>query len=148
MEEKKIFGIYPGSLKDVEYIKNCSEQTLYFLINTLGGFIWRMNHDMAHGRITENVDLTEQQYAIEFCVYQSKRFGTEILEAEGDEHIKNTPSYWAWFRWWNSYFQEELTVLEYEEYDKLCKEKKDISKFRPTGNWKDNIEKKVEVTTV
>jgi len=145
MEEKKIFGVYPGSLKDVEYIKNCSEQTLYFLINTLGGFIWRMNHDMADGRIKENVDLSGEQYAIEFCVYQTTRFGVEILEAKEDEHIKNSHSYWAWFRWWDSYFQNELSSREFEEYNKLSNQKLNISKYRPKGDWKIKDEKIVEV---
>ena len=27
------------------------EIDLYFIINEIGGFIWRMNHEMLHGRI-------------------------------------------------------------------------------------------------
>ena len=52
--EKKQFGKYDGGmLKDPSCVTTCTEQELYFYINTFGGIIWRLNHDMADGRIEE-----------------------------------------------------------------------------------------------
>ena len=43
----------------------------------MGAHIWRCRHDMAHGRIPE-IDLTEEQYALEYMVYQTTKFGVEL----------------------------------------------------------------------
>lgn len=147
MEEKKVYGVYKGSLNDVEAVKICTEQTLYFLINALSGYIWRMNHDMADGRIKENINLEEEQYALEFCVLQTTRFGVEVPEAKEGEHIKNTDSYTEWYRWWNSYFQRDLSQEEFDEYNRLFSEGKDISHFRPKGDWRPQEKLETETKT-
>lgn len=137
--EKKQFGKYDGGmLKDPSCVENCTEQQLYFYINTFGGMIWRLKHDMAHGRIGE-VDLTPYQYAIEYCVMRTPRFGVKIEEPAEGGHVKTTDSYWAWFRWWDEYFQKTLTDKEYQEYIRKSNDGEDISQFRPKGDWRDNM---------
>ena len=137
--EKKQFGKYDGGmLKDPSCVATCTEQQLYFYINTFGGMIWRLKHDMAHGRIGE-VDLTPYQYAIEYCVMRTPRFGVKIEEPAEGGHVKTTDSYWAWFRWWDEYFQKTLTDKEYQEYIRKSNNGEDISQFRPKGDWRDNM---------
>lgn len=137
--EKKQFGKYDGDmLKDPSCVTTCTEQELYFYINTFGGMIWRLNHDMADGRIEEELDLTPYQYALEYCVMHTPRFGVTIDEPKEGEHVKATDSYWAWFRWWDEYFQRTLTNEEYEDYRRKADNGEDISQFRPTGDWRDN----------
>jgi len=137
--EEDIYGVHTGSLTDAQEVKNCPEQTLYFLINSLAGFIRKMNQTVGMRRKEGNVDLSQEQYALEFCVYQTKRFGVEIPEPTQGKHVVATPSYRAWFKSWSSYFQEELSETEFKEYDKLSSAKLDISKFRPKVDWRENI---------
>lgn len=92
IKNARIYGIDPGSIQDVEKINNLSEVDLYFMIDTMGGHIWRCKHDMAHGRIPE-IDLTEEQYALEYMAYQTTKFGVELPIPEIDKHITATPSY-------------------------------------------------------
>ena len=138
--DSKQYGLYHGDFfKDPEFPKTCSEQNLYFIINNIGGFIWQMNHDMADGRIEENVALNSEQYAIEYCVMQTRRFGVEIPDPKDGEHVERTASYNAWFRWWDSYFQNELSFEEWDEYQSLQSQGKDVSHYRPQGDWRDSI---------
>jgi hypothetical protein len=135
----KIYGIYPGSIKDVKKIEAMSEIDLYMNIEGLGGFIWQCNHDMAHGRI-EKVDLTEEQYALEYMVYQTTKFGVEHPEPQIDKHIGRTPSYNAWYSFYHNHFQNVLTNEDWEMYQKLQDEGKDVSAYLPSGSWKDELE--------
>ena len=75
----RIYGIDPGSIKEVEKINNLDEIDLWLTIDGLGYHIWWCNHAMSHGRI-EKVDLTEEQYALEYLVYQTRKFGVELPE--------------------------------------------------------------------
>ena len=139
-DEKKQFGKYDGGiLADPSIVNTCTEQKLYRLIDALGYNVWRLNHDMADGRIKENIDLMPYQYAIEYCVMHTTRFGVEISEPKEGEHVEATKSYWAWFEWWDNYFKNTLTDEEYKEYEHKSEKGEDISKFRPTGDWKDNL---------
>ena len=138
--EKKQFGKYDGGiLDDPSFLTTCTEQELYFFINNMGGMIWRLNHDMADGRIKENLGLTSYQYAVEYCVMHTPRFGVKIDEPKEGEHVKATDSYWAWFSWWDNYFRRTLSKEEYEDYLHKVDNKEDISQFRPTGDWRDNL---------
>jgi hypothetical protein len=138
--EEKQYGKYDGGmLKDSSCVTTCSEQELYFYINLFGGIIWRLNHDMADGRIEANIDLSPYQYAIEYCVMHTTRFGVEIEEPKAGEHVKQTDSYWAWFRWWNNYFQRTLSQDEYEDYCHKVANGEDVSQFRPAGDWRNNV---------
>lgn len=138
MEATKQYGFWHGDFfSDPEFIKTCSEQDLYFIINILGGFIQRMKHNMGDEETSGKVfSLSSEQFAIEYCILQTRRFGVEIPEPEKGQHVQITPSYRAWFKWWNSYFQNELTAEELDEYHILRSAGKDISHFRPKGNWK------------
>lgn len=134
--EEKQFGKYDGGiLKDPSCVTTCTEQDLYFYINSFGGMIWRLNHDMAHGRIEKTIDLMPYQYALEYCVMHTPRFGVKIDEPKEGEHVIASDSYWAWYRWWDEYFQRTLTNEEYDEYLRKVKNGEDISQFHPSGDW-------------
>ncbi len=67
------------------------------IINSLGYFIWRMNHDAADGRITitpaMEKDLQNAQLSIEFAVFNTKRFDVQIKYPEENEHVERSESY-------------------------------------------------------
>ena len=137
MENKKrIYGLDPGSIENLEQINNLSELDLYFAIDGLGYHIWYCIHAMSHDRIPK-VDLTEEQYALEYLVYQTRKFGVELPDAVEGKHIERTQSYDAWYRFYHNHFNNVLTKQQFEElqYKKINGE--NIDEFMPQGSWKD-----------
>lgn len=140
IKNARIYGIDPGSIKDVDKVNNFSEVELYFAIDALGSYIWRCNHDMSHGRIP-TIDLTEKRYALEYLVYQTTKFGVELEKPAIDQHITPTPSYNAWYSFYNNHFKHVLTDEQWKAFQQVKREGKDISEFMPTGNWADTLDK-------
>ena len=145
IKNARIYGIDPGSISDVEKINNLSEVDLYFAIDAMGGHIWRCKHDMAHGRIPE-IDLTEEQYALEYMVYQTTKFGVELPVPEIDKHITATPSYNAWYKFYSSHFKDVLTDEQWNAFQQAQRNGQDTSAFMPSGHWTDLLEKPVQKT--
>ncbi len=145
IKNARIYGIDPGSISDVEKINNLSEVDLYFAIDAMGGHIWRCRHDMAHGRIPK-IDLTEEQYALEYMVYQTTKFGVELPAPEIGKHITATSSYKAWYKFYSSHFNDGLTDEQFNAFQQAQREGKDTSAFMPSGHWTDLLEKPVQKT--
>lgn len=139
LDNAKIYGIYPGSIKDVSKIEALSEVDLYFLIDALGGHIWNCRHQMSHGLIPP-IDLTEEQYALEYLVYMTRKFGVELEEPEYQSHVSNTPSYRAWFQFYDDHFKS-MTDEEWNEFKSLKDAGEDVSAYMPKGSWKDLLKK-------
>ena len=83
-----------------------NEVELYFLIEGAGGFIWRMNHEMSHGRIPEesiagvNRDIENVRQQQLEAIKELPRIGiAKPLEENGTA----TPEYWTWYRKWNAW---------------------------------------------
>lgn len=134
----RIYGIDPGYIKDPEKIENLSEVDLYFMIDMLGGIMFSAWH--ATKRDDKPADLTEEQYAMEFCVYQTKKFGVDDLpEPEIDKHIPRTPKYNTWYAFYNNHFKNVLTNEQWNDFQIARKENKYVSEFMPNGNWKDQL---------
>jgi len=121
------------------------EVDLYFAIDAMGGHIWSCRHNMAHGRIPE-IDLTEEQYALEYMVYQTTKFGVELEEPAIDKHITSTPSYWAWFRFYDNHFKNVLTDKQWNAFEEARRNGQDTSAFMPSGHWTDLLEKTETLT--
>ena len=145
IKNARIYGIDPGSIKDVEAINNLSEVDLYFNIDAMVGHIWRCSHDMNHGRIPE-IDLTEEQYALEYMVYQTTKFGVELPEPTIDKHITATPSYNAWYEFYSKHFKHVLTQEEWNAFQQAKKAGEDTSAFMPSGHWTDLLESSAQST--
>ena len=138
VKNARIYGIDPGSIKDVEAVKNLSELDLFFQISGLGHHIWRCRHEMYHGRIPQ-IDLTEEQYALEYMVYLTTKFGVELNEPEIDQHIKASESYNAWYSFYNEHFNKKLTQEEWNEFVRVKESGGDITPYLPQGDWRDLI---------
>lgn len=143
IKNTRIYGIDPGCIQDVEAINNLSEVDLYFSIDAMGGHIWRCNHDMHHGRIPI-IDLTEEQYALEYMVYQTTKFGVELPEPTIDKHISATPSYKAWYSFYSNHFKNVLTDEQWDLFKQAHKSGQDISLFMPTGHWTDLLKEPMQ----
>jgi len=121
------------------YIKTCPEVELYFAIDTFGGFVWRMNHDLADGRIESSAgveqDIINMQGRMEIAIDQSVRFG--VIEPRKDGRASE--SYWRWFRWWDAW-SKAMSNAQFREVDRAITNHEDLSRFRPDGDWKDTEE--------
>ncbi len=122
-------------------ITETPEIMVYFEIDACGSFIWRMNHDMAHGRIEskqhkaidEDVERVREQQ--KKAVLQCKRFGVEPNDAEGNP----TPDYWKWYRWWDAW-KKGLSDEEWRKVDVAVSRKEgpteeELLSYRPEGSW-------------
>jgi len=76
--------------KTRKQIEEADELGLYFMINEIGGFVWRMNHDMADGRIPEkdwpmiDEEIARLRPLQTFAVSQLTRIGVETpLKEDG-----------------------------------------------------------------
>lgn len=87
-------------------IQDLNELELYFLVEECGGFIWRMNHDMADGRIPES-----EHAGIDVEIENVKKFQMQAINELPrvgivqplDETGHGTDAYWAWYRKWNQW---------------------------------------------
>lgn len=136
----KIYGIYPGNLIDVDEVNNFNEVDLYFSIAYLNEYINRYRFEMFE-EATPEVDLTDEQYALEYMIYQTTKFGVELPEPTIDKHIEVTPSYEAWYNFYANHFNNVLTN---EQWDAFCAAEdagQDTSAYMPSGRWNDSLEK-------
>jgi len=126
-------------------ILKCSELELYLTIDGMGGYIWRMNHDMGHGRIPSHEaidkDLARMQVDIEKAVGQTVRFG--VKEPFQPESKSASPEYFKWLRCWDQW-KRELSDEEWNEVNDTLRRKSEsekglsltedeLKKFRPKG---------------
>lgn len=102
----------------------------------VGAFIWRMNHDLADGRIKatkeeiQSIDediMNIRKDQLE-AVKQTIRFGVE-QPVIGDNNAP-TEKYWAWFRAWDSYI-EGLSEEEWKILKQKIDNGEDCSEYRP-----------------
>jgi len=119
-------------------ITESDESVVYNMIYALGGFIWRMEHDLADDRIPEAdeeavvTSIVRAREQIVQVVRSLTRFG---VEEPIDSNGRTTTQYWSWYRWWNDYFQamEEET---WENYIVSSADGADLTSWRPEGTWK------------
>lgn len=127
--------------KQKTIIENETEIGLYFTIDSIGGFIWRMQHDYSHGRIEDShwpeieKDIKKMSEIQMFAVSQLTRFGVEKPQKENKSP---TAEYWAWFRWWDTW-KKNMTETEWNTLNNKMKLKQDISSYRPTGDWRSAV---------
>jgi hypothetical protein len=121
-----------------EEILKLNEVDTYFLIDECGEFMWRMNHEMAHGRIPqeshadiqENIDNVREIQV--FAVNNLQRFG---VDPESAKDIKNG-DYWKWYNFWNIW-KKGLSDEEWDAVNLLISKKESYEKYLPKNTWKD-----------
>jgi hypothetical protein len=91
-------------------LDSASEIYLWLFIEATGGFLWRMNHDLADGRIDSTPgiekDLVMMQENIEYAASQLERFG---IPGPSDD------KYWEWYDVW----KKHIEALSDSDYKKL-----------------------------
>jgi len=140
--EEKLWGVY-NTFENTEIFETQDEFDIWKNIDNLGGSIFWAMHDVGKPWST-NVsisDLINARYNLEYLVYSTRRFGVEFnKEPSAIEHVERSESYNAWFRFWHDHFKS----MSPEVYNQFVDDKlsgKDISKYMPSGSWKDSLEK-------
>ena len=140
--EKKLWGVY-NTFDNPKMFDTLDEIDIWKKIDNLGGSIFWAMHDAGKPWAT-NVsakDLINAQYNLEYLVYSTRRFGVEFSkEPSATEHVERSESYNTWFRFWHDHFKS----MSPEIYNQFVNDKfsgKDISKYMPSGSWKDSLEK-------
>lgn len=137
----RIYGVDPGCISDVEEINNLSEVDLYLAIDAMNEYIRICRYNMAQRKSSET-DLMEGQYALEYMIYQTTKFGVELPEPAFGKHIVATPSYNAWYMFYAHHFKNFLTEEQRQAFLEAERKGQDTSSFMPSGNWADLLENK------
>lgn len=139
---EKLWGIY-NTFDNPEIFETLDEIDIWKKIDNLGGSIFWATHDTGKPWTT-NVSIKElinAQYNLEYLVYLTKKFGVEFSkEPSANAHVERSESYNAWFKFWHDHF-ESMSPDIYNQFvdDKFSG--KDISKYMPSGSWKDSLKK-------
>lgn len=113
-----------------------SEIDIFFIIDECGAFKWRMNHDMAHGRIAVEShaaiqkDIVNIQEIQEFAVSTLDRFGIDPKSAED----KPDGDYWKWFTFWNNW-KKSLSNEDWNAVGLAMENKKLYDEYLPKNKW-------------
>ena len=117
-------------------LETCPEIILYFFIDQCGEFVWRMNHDMADGRIPQkdhaaiDQDILKIQKQQQEAVQHLPRFG---IAKPTEENGAPTSDYWQWYRAWDGW-KKGMTNAEWQEVDTALSRgltEDELVKFRP-----------------
>ena len=144
-KKEKLWGVY-NTLDNPEMFETLDEIDIWKKIDNLGGSIFWAMHDAGKPWATNvsTEDLINAQYNLEYLVYSTRRFGVEFSkEPSATEHVERSESYNAWFRFWHDHFES----MSPEVYNQFVNDKfsgKDISKYMPSGSWKDSLGKTVQ----
>lgn len=144
MPTEKKWGLY-NTFDNPKMFDTLDEFEIWAHIENLGGYIFYAQHDKADNRPwaadISMEKLIEAQYNLEFLVYFTRKFGVEFShEPSETEHVDRSESYNAWYRFWNEHF-ETMTPEVCQQFANDKSSGKDISKYLPTGSWKDLLEK-------
>ncbi len=143
MREEKQFGLY-NTFKNPAILDTLDEVDIYKKIEYLKDAItaWSNHYNdkpWALGISTKQ--LVEAKYNLEYLIYYTRKFGVEFSrEPNENEHVEMSESFNAWFNFWNNHFKS----MSPEVYNQFIDDKfdgKDISKYMPTGDWKETLEK-------
>jgi hypothetical protein len=127
--------------KDLEGFKKtvetCTEYSLYFIIHELTYFDWRMNHDIADGRIeTSKIksideDLVKIRKLVEYAREQTKRFGVKETTIDGERYYNEKIK--------GNGLLEKLTDKRDYPKDKQYSSDEYINWYEKWDKWKDNL---------
>lgn len=116
---------------------------VFMKIESIGAFTWRMEHDMADGRIPEQehaaIDKDVQRLRGEALELARGLTAYGLVEPLRDD--KPTAEYWAWYSWWKAWLNshsddewrriEPLIIFDMPEHLQ--------QRLRPAGSWRDTF---------
>ena len=139
VNQVKISGLYPGSLKDiVDHIDTLDETELFLLLKE----VRERKRDClprivaSNNSLEEIENLREINYAEEYLIYQTKRFGVDVPEPEKDKKISGAnESFISWYAYFVDHFSK-LTIAQIDDFNFKRSVKSDISMYKPEMSWR------------
>ena len=127
--EKKVYGIYPGNLQDIQAINKLSETELFMAISSLDYYI------LAYKRVQvynggRSIDITEDEYALEYLINKTRNFGVELQKDERGKVIK-IGDYAGWYQYHLTHFSKVLTKEEFDKFLDLKTKGYNVSRYLP-----------------
>jgi len=117
--------------KEVEEYNECK---LYFTIDAIGGFIWRMNHDISHGRIEMSEGIqSDLEHLFEVQQYALQQLGKFGVDPESTNDRVNG-DYGKWYRHWDNW-KKEMSNEEWRNFDHKMSKDEDYSDLLPKDSW-------------
>jgi hypothetical protein len=135
--KNKIYGQYPGSIKNIEEIKKLNEVELFFAISSL------YNDLLSSKAKDKNIDTVEDEYALEYLMNQTEKFGVE-LEKSDDGRIIKSGDYASWYEYHLHYFNKKLKRNEFMQFLELKSRGYNVSKYLPNDSY---LEYKKKINT-
>ena len=110
-------------------LEKLNEIDIYFMIDSCGAFIWRMTHDMSHGRISDTVgvskEIEEVKVIQEFAAQQLLKFGIDPATRSD----RPNGQYWKWYNFWNNWHKNELSEKQWNIISNKMEKEEDYSEF-------------------
>lgn len=138
---EEIRGKDPGPyIRDPEGIKRLSEIDLFLEIYDYNYQTWYIDYLVRHGWLNlsaEEVEKEQKKYLLarDYCIYQTKKFGTGVEGHEEGKHLTMGEDYVKWFK----FYQTAIDKMSDEKFSQLAeaiKKGRSIKKFFPRGGWK------------
>jgi hypothetical protein len=118
-------------------ILKMDEISTYFLIDECGAFMFRMSHDMGHGRIPSEShsaiqkDIDNVRIIQKFAVDNLMRFGVDPETAND----RDNGDYWKWYKFWDNW-KKEMSDDQWNKVNSLLAKGESIEEYLPFGSWK------------
>lgn len=153
IRNQKISGIYAGTYEVYKkFINKISEADMVLLIDQTLSKINAIKETINDDDLTKDVlqnlklDLLEWQYAFDFCLAHLSRFGVEQKFNPKSNRMEKTPSFVAWYKWWQDYLDEIRNTPElYEKFTKCRMTCQQLEFFRPEGNFSSYLENEQKI---
>ena len=139
--ENKIYGVYSGNIENLEEIEKLSEVELFLAISSLDNYILTYKRIQAYN-MTRGLDITEDEYALEYLINKTKKFGVELEKDKMGRVIKKG-DYASWYEYFANYFGKVLSKEEFKKFIDLKSKGYNVSKYLPQESYlqyKKNIE--------
>lgn len=113
----KVYGIYPGSLKNIDEVNNMSETQLFCAINSLECAIYDYKRIMVRN-MNRCIDISEDEYALEYLYNQVSKFGVELIK-NNEGRVIRTGDFISWYEFQIAYIKKlkELKKIENTSID-------------------------------
>lgn len=140
--EKKVYGVYSGSIENLKEIDKLSEVELFLAISSLDNYILKYKRIQAYNMI-RGLDITEDEFALEYLINKTKNFGVE-LEKDKEGRVIKTGDYAGWYEYFAKYFNKVLSKEEFRKFIELKSKGYNVSQYLPQESYLDYKKSKEE----
>lgn len=131
--KKKIYGEYPGSIKNVEDVNKLTEVELFLAISSLENYLLTYKRVTAFN-MSKGIDISDDEYALEYLINRTQNFGVE-LEKDIQGKVIKTGDYACWYQYFMQHFNKILTRGEFKKFLELKSKGYNVSRYLPNDSY-------------